>query len=254
MIVDSFSGFLAFLTLVAPGLVYQLVVELRLPHLKQTVFREASKIALASLVFSLPTLLIISSLQFVIPSIIPNLGEWIRVGNAYLAANFQQVVVGVTLQAVLSVAFAGVGAMVVTRRVRATLTDKTALYTIMRAECPPDAIPWIHLKLSDGTEFWGHVRYYTPDQSSPCEIVLGGQEMLRKDVNGNPNLIGNDWDAVWLKIDDVVYMQTIYLDGSRKLRRLLPDEHGMGPAKDHNILRGFRFPAFRPKRAVPRNP
>lgn len=91
MIPEGFATFLTFLGLVAPGLVYQLVLERRQPRRGETTFREASRIALTSLAFTVTSLLALAIAQrFFAPARwlvdIPALieGRWTYVGKNVL--------------------------------------------------------------------------------------------------------------------------------------------------------------------------
>ena len=56
---DTLGALLAFLVFVAPGLCFELLRERRRPALEQTAFREASRIALTSLLFSGAALVVV---------------------------------------------------------------------------------------------------------------------------------------------------------------------------------------------------
>jgi Family of unknown function (DUF6338) len=83
MIPETFAALYAFLGLVAPGLIYQILREKRRPAVDETAFREASRIALTSLVFTTVATLLMTLLGVVAPGLFPDIAAWITTGKTY---------------------------------------------------------------------------------------------------------------------------------------------------------------------------
>jgi hypothetical protein len=212
MIPNTFGALLAFLGLVAPGITFYLVLERRHPHQNSTTFREVSSVALASLCFTLIAVAFLAVLHVVVPAIVPDLPQWISLGNRYIVKHPSAVFVGVGLEVILACAFGAVGGWLVTRKSAASMSNSGAWYQILRQEQPPGTRPWIHVRLEDETEFWGYLRHYTPDDSAGVrEIVLGGTTLVwRRKDDAARSSIGRNWDAICLNADRIQYMRVIY--------------------------------------------
>jgi Family of unknown function (DUF6338) len=208
VIPDTFGGVLAFLALVAPGITFYLVR----PHQENTSFREASQIALSSLVFSLASIMCLLLLHEFVPGIIPNISMWIRQGNGYVADHPGAVFVGIGLDVFVACAFGAGSAWLITRKSKASISNVGTWYQVLRQERPPGTRPWLHVRLEDETEFWGYLRHYTPDDSAGVrEIVLGGTTVVwRRKGDSSRSPIGDSWDAVCINANRIQYIRVIY--------------------------------------------
>jgi hypothetical protein len=216
MIPDSLGAFAAFLGLVAPGLILSLVLERRLPRRSATAFREASTIALASLIFTLISVLILAALRTNHSSAILDGPQWIKGGNTYLTSHFTVVATSIFLEVAISCLLAALWGWYITRNSTASMSNVGTWYQILRHERPADTRPWVHLRLDDETDFWGYLRHYTTDDSADVrEIVLGGTTLAwrRKDDDAR-STIGENWDSVCINADRIQYMRVIYRSNS----------------------------------------
>jgi Family of unknown function (DUF6338) len=222
MIPDSFGAFAAFLGLVAPGLVLDLVLERRLPRRNGTSFREASTIALASLIFTLISILLLAALRTNHSMVILDAPQWIKGGKNYLADHFSIVILSALLEVLIACSLAALSAWFITRKSTASMSNVGTWYQILRNERPPGTRPWVHLHLDDETDFWGYLRHYTTDDSADVrEIVLGGNSLAWRRKNDEARSpIGGSWDSVCINADRIQYMRVIY--------RSLSDENLLG--------------------------
>ena len=124
MIFDTIGAVLAFLGLIAPGLVFELLREHRRPQIKESSFREAGRIALTSLLFTLSGLAILSIIRVVWPEQMPDPGRWLREGARYMTENYRLVARALVLQLVLACSAAGLVHIVLSkiRRERAEIS------------------------------------------------------------------------------------------------------------------------------------
>jgi|ERR1035438_435144 hypothetical protein len=224
MIPDTLGALLAFLGLVAPGITFYLVLERRRPRQSSTTFREVSLVALASLGLTLAAVSLLALIHGVAPAVVPDVQEWIRQGNRYIADHPGTVFAGIGLDVIVACALGVAAGWLITRKSTASISGAGSWYQILRKEQPPGTRPWIHVRLEDETEFWGYLRHYTPDDSANVrEIVLGGTTLSwrRKGDTGRSS-IGHSWDAVCLNADRIQYMRVIYKsvsDGTLRGRR-----------------------------------
>src|SRR4051794_36503051 len=91
MIPETVGALLAFLGLIAPGLIYQLRRETRRASITETAFREASRVALVSLGLTTAALAAVAIVRAVEPAWIADPGVWLRQGNEYFVAHYRLV-------------------------------------------------------------------------------------------------------------------------------------------------------------------
>ncbi len=90
MIPESAAALLGLLGCVAPGLVFQLRRERYTPQQVETSLREASRVALTSLLFTTASLALVVWLSSVWTAL-PNFAEWLRQGQKYLPDHYAAV-------------------------------------------------------------------------------------------------------------------------------------------------------------------
>jgi hypothetical protein len=230
----DFATLLTFLGLIAPGLVYQVVLERRLPRRVETVFREASRVALTSLVFTLSATVLLLAIQRGWDGApLPDLSTWTVQGATYVSGHVFLVVTGLAAEVTLACLFSASTALLSTRKVSATLSPNGAWFQMFRKDRPPRTRPWVHLVLTGGGELWGHLRHYTQDDSLPVrEIVLGGNTLRwRRSATAQVELIGESWDAVLVNAKDVSMIRVVYQDEKGRLRGRRTRDNPYGPAR-----------------------
>ncbi|MGK5684641.1 DUF6338 family protein [Actinoplanes sp. URMC 104] len=220
MIPETLGALLALLFLIAPGLVYTSVLELRRPPTRDSAFIEASRVALSSLAFGMASALVLGLLHVLGRIDLPDPGRWLSEGARYTAENFQQVVVAVFLQTALSCALAGATGWMATRRLRSRYRDDTVFGSVFRRYPPVDHYPWVHVRLDNDIEYWGFERMHDDrDEAGTRMIVLQGKGLQRKLPGENGRLrIGDTWDVVAIDADRIRCLEVVYIsrDGKRR--------------------------------------
>ncbi len=224
MIPDTAGALLAFLGLVAPGLLYQLRRGRRQPEEEESAFRETSRVGLTSFVFTVAALVVVILLQRLWPSAVADLARWAAEGNGY--AQEQPLLVAWT---VLLVVLIACGFALLTDLVQGTLNRTGAQiesgglwFQVLRQDKPPDASAWVHVRLEDGTTFWGFVRGYSASERlEDREIALEGCELRQQEAPG-PNgeqreqaQIGVNWESVLIRGDLIRYIRVQYVNNGR---------------------------------------
>jgi len=230
----------AFLGLVAPGIVFELLRERRRAGLKESVFREASRVALGSLVFTLTSTLLLTGLHASSRGkLFVDVEQWVVTGSAYAAAHVHLVALSVVAELVLACALAVVADLLLAKRGHevSSVQQQTAWHQVFRRDRPPGTVPWVHAHLVDGTSFFGFLRSHTasggPDER---EIVLEGAELtyvgppLGEGDVFEERVIGERWEQVVIPSAQIKYVRVQYRDvktGTRvdsRRRRDVPQE------------------------------
>jgi Family of unknown function (DUF6338) len=170
---NSTTAILAFLGLVAPGLVFQLYRETYLPRSERTPFREVSYVVLVSLVCSAAAVGILVALAQGWPSAFPNVHDWIT-GRDYVADNWGLLARTGVSEVLLASLLAILAARVLDRkRNKRRLSDQSSWWTVFR-EIERDGENYLCVRLRNGAQYFGSLMDYTasPEVLAEREIAL----------------------------------------------------------------------------------
>ena len=215
MIPSTVGTLLAFLALVIPGLVFELLRERRRPFIEETAFREVSRIALTSALFSAAAILIVGILGRLVPGLVADPAEWLRQGRSYLASHLW--LIGLTLALIVSISTTM--AILVDHAFRSSAPGRMVAgsiwFSLFRRHRPASTLPWVHLRLTDETEIWGYVGDYTPDQQlENRELVIENPRLQYRKKGQTTNTILDKWSFISVRGDDILWMKVQYIDRS----------------------------------------
>lgn len=235
MSLDNVGAILAFLGLVAPGLVFELLRERRRPAVSESAFREAGRVALTSLIFTVVSLAILGVVRLVTspspsngaaPSILlPDPAAWLAGGNTYLASNYHLVALALLIEVVLACGLA-VSAHAVLSKAgfgRARIMDGSIWFHAMRSHVPNNATHvMLHLRLTDGTRVKGVLRRYTHGEKlDDQELLLGGDTLELARPGGDFVRIGSRSDFLIVRGERIAVMSGVYIAKDPQDRMLL---------------------------------
>lgn len=225
MIPQTLGALIAFLTLVAPGIVFELLRERRRAGRAESAFREASRVALGSIAFSMAASLLLLGIQG-LSQLIFDGGPFVDLAalsasTGYARQHVHVIVVTLVVELALACTLALTLDIWLARRKQeiTSVRQQTAWHEVFRGDRPKGAIPWVHVRLTDGTSFYGYLRSYVasgnPDER---EIVLEGEGLT---YVGNPFsggetvekvTIGDRWPRVVIPSSQISYLRVQYRD------------------------------------------
>lgn len=174
MIPQTAAALLAFLALVAPGIVFQNLHERRQPAVDQTPFREISSIALASLSFTILSVLLLAVVRARVPAIMPDPGRWLREGTRYVQGNYRLVAWFFLAELVLAIGLAAAWSWVRSRGRAARIVKVSAWYHVFRELRPKGTDTYVRVSIQNGVEYFGKViDYSTNVELADRELFLG---------------------------------------------------------------------------------
>lgn len=225
MVPQTIGALASFLALVAPGIVFELLRERRRAGGRETVFREASRVALSSLAFTVASTAILLGVHAATSKWF---GWKVFVDLQALVAKpdyAKQNVALVAYSAVAELALACLLALAVDlvlarrRQQPSSVGRQSAWVRVFRDDRPRNAVCWVHVMLEDGSSFFGFLRSYDaagdPDKR---EIVLEGVKLtyVGVPVSGGEDVqtkvIGQDWERVVIPSARIKYLRVQYLD------------------------------------------
>jgi hypothetical protein len=209
---ETLAALLAFLVFIVPGLTFELLRERRRPSAEQTAFREASRIALTSVLFSTAATLVLVAVRAVRPSAVVDPAAWLREGQRYVADHLTQVVVTVALLMGVSTVLALLTDLALRRTAHGRIVPGSIWFALFRQHRPPGATPWVHLRLVDETEVWGFAGDYTPDQSlENRELLVEGPRLQYRRKGQSTNTPLPRWAFIAVRGENITWMKVQYV-------------------------------------------
>lgn len=211
MIPSTVGAFIAFLLLVAPGLLSALLRERRRPGRSETAFREASRVALASLTFSAASVAALAIVRAAMPDWMPDVGAWFRDAN-YLDSHYRLVLRAVVLEVVLACIAAVVWALVRGSSDQGHIDPDTDIwFEVLRRDRPAKTTPWLRVRLPDNTQLFGYLDAYTTDVApAERELSLRGPGLTLKAASGVDTDLEPRWDRIVVRGDQVTFLMVSY--------------------------------------------
>lgn len=215
---ETLGALLAFLGFIVPGLAFELLRERRRPFIEETAFREASRIALTSALFSGVALLTLWGVETLLhPSWVAQPATWLRDGNSYLAENLADVAGSIVVAVGLALAYAVIIDSIARNAAGARIVPGSVWFSLFREHRPAQATPWLHIRLVDGTEVWGYVGDYTPDQKlENRELVIEGPELQYRRPSAKQNTMLPKWSFISVRGESISWMKVQYISNDSK--------------------------------------
>lgn len=237
MIPQTLGALVAFLTLVAPGIVFELLRERRRAGRTESAFREAARVALGSLGFSMVSSLLLLGVQALSqlafgggPFI--NLAQLVGSGD-YARGHVHVIVVTLVVELALACGLAVALDIVLAKRKQeiTSVQQQTAWHEVFRGDRPRGAIPWVHVRLTDGSSFYGFLRSHTASGvPGERELVLEGEGLTYIDGETTQKaVIGDRWPRVVIPASQISYLRVQYRDIDTE-QRVPPRRRDRAPA------------------------
>jgi uncharacterized protein DUF6338 len=223
MIPDALGAFLAFLGIVAPGILFELRQEKRRVGVTGWSFRDISTVALVGFALTSAATLLTFALGrwWFGAAAIVDPKAWAQQGSKYFTDHFYLVVgdalVVFAVSLLLSLGVAKLSAK--TRRNSGALAKQSLWHQAFRDDAPDGTLAWVHVELTDGSAFFGYVRANTEgEEVDKREITLTGARLSHRpapDSNGVSQpvkVIGDRWSHVIVRSSEIRYLRVQYID------------------------------------------
>jgi hypothetical protein len=212
MIPGTFGTTLTFLAFVAPGLLFELLRERRRPSSEESAFREASRIALASLAFTLTTSLVMLGVRQLAPRMIADPSAWLLEGRLYLKDHFTLAMSSVLVELLIAMSLAAAVDSLLRRSPHGRIRAGGIWFHQFRVRCPDGATPWLHVRLADETEIWGFLGDYTTDERlSERELTLFGPRLTYRRKGSQQDEELDAWSSICVRGDSISWMKVTYV-------------------------------------------
>jgi hypothetical protein len=217
VIPETAGALLALFGLVAPGLVYEARRERRRPALVESTLREAGRVALTSLIFTVLSLALMVwwAANW---TRLPDIGDWLAGGKSFAVRNYQAVAAFALLELALACLFAVIAEAITGAHIKGDITASSTWYASLDLDQPPHtARTWLRVATTDGTQFKGALRWYSPGATDERDLVLGGLGLQRLPAGRDPEdeanwVLMTGWNQVIIPGDDIKYVMVTYLN------------------------------------------
>lgn len=249
MIPETVGALLAFLGLIAPGVAFELLRERRRPALEETAFREASRIALSSLIFTTGSLAVLAIVRTIRPAAVLDPAAWINRGKDYVSGHIGLVSRTLLIELAIALLLAVLADWLFRRSAPGRIAPGSMWYQQFRQRRPAGTRPWLHIRLDDETEVWGYLGDYSADQKlENRELTVRGPRLQYRRKGETTNEMLNSWSSVLLRGEAIAWMKVAYVADESPA-----DEPRLVPAADpgRGRVRRRRRQAFRRRRSRP---
>lgn len=171
MVPSSGLAVVFFVLLIAPGLLFDLLAERRRATAAESAFREASRVVLASLVFTLAGFVVIALLRIAKPSWMPDPRLLFAHPHEYLVAQYRLLFRALLIEVLVALGLSYAVHRLLARGDGAGLRPVSLWRKAVREDCPSGYAPYARVRLTNGTVFLGAVAHYTAD------LELGDREI-----------------------------------------------------------------------------
>jgi len=199
VIPQTILSLVAFLFLVAPGILFELLQERRRPGRTETAFREAGRTALASLLFSVAAVLLLAIVdRWRALGLVPDVAHWLADPPGYLQTAGTVVIRFVLLELAVAVTLAVLVDRALAGRRQATVQPSVSgWWQVFRRELPRGARPYARIQLTDGSEYCGTVVLHTLESiPGERELVLGPPLTWKPPAASKPFPLDVSWQRV----------------------------------------------------------
>lgn len=210
MIPDSIAALSAFLLLIAPGLLSDLLAGRRQTQTHRTAFRELSGTVLASLAYTLVAGVLVGAIIVLVTG-----ASMAGIREAISDPNYLQNNRVVTLLALITVS--GLACLLAWgvhlmkfRGVRTRLEAVSAWYRVLHQDCPKGSLPYVRLRLANGYTYMGTLSWYTADlQTKEREIVIC-PPMRITPPEGKSSSVPAEWRRMVFRSEDIMTLTVSY--------------------------------------------
>lgn len=217
MIPDTFATLLALLGLVAPGLVFELRRERRHPAHDDSAFREASRTALSSLLFTSVVVILMGFVRLIWPSVIVDVGAWVEGGSAYFADHVGLIGINAAVAVLAAVALALLAESMLGRNVAASIQPGRIWSYMFKSNRPRGTSNWVGVELTSGGRIFGFVdRFSTGLGTDDGELFVVGPGLTlvrpQDDVDAPPERLSLDgkWDGIQVRSSEISSIRLQY--------------------------------------------
>jgi uncharacterized membrane protein YidH (DUF202 family) len=200
---STWLSVLFFVVLIAPGLLFDLLAQRRRVGVPESAFREASRVVLASLVFSGLGLVVVGLVRTLEPAWMPDPDRLVANPHQYLVEHYRLILAALLLGGSVALGAAGLAHWFLGREYGSSLRTVSSWRKVFREDQPAGTATHVRVRLRNGTVFTGLIARYTADLDlSDREIVLA-PPLFSKTEGNTLTALPAEWQRVILPASSI---------------------------------------------------
>lgn len=216
MVPSTVAAVVAFLLLVTPGLVFELLWQRTRPRRDETAFVEASRVVLTGVACTGAAAVTLVVLETAAAGAAIDVVDLARDGNRYVTAHpalALRTLVAVTVLAVLyGVAAHAVLSPPTTRRI----AQETAWHTAFSRMAAPGVRPYLSVQLKDGTTITGYsAAYSTEPDPAKRDLLLSAPLAIRAPGDADARQLDASWQVMAVSGMEISTIAAAYVGTAR---------------------------------------
>jgi hypothetical protein len=222
---NSWLSLLLFFLIIAPGLLFDLLSERRRAGLTESVFREISRIVLASLFFSGFAVAVLVVVRTVRPDWMPDPRQLLQHGN-YIRNEYRLVTRTLVIEVGLALAASWFAHFLLSRRQGgASIRQISAWTQVFKKDKPPGHDAYVRVRLNGGAVYYGAVANFTSGlDTEGRELVLAPPLYAKANANDEPSPLPSVYQRIVVSGDAIEILSIDYRPsaGPKRPRRGTP--------------------------------
>ncbi|MBV9487202.1 MAG: hypothetical protein JO246_14225 [Frankiaceae bacterium] len=136
-------------------------------------------------------------------------------GNAYFVQHYRLVFRAGLIELAISTVLAAVAAFGMSKlgQNAGQVSKRSVWFAVLRSDRPSGQVPWVHVHLKSGADFWGFVGYYSAEMPQiDRELSLVGPDLqFREKGDGDIKPLDDNWKSVIIAASEVEYLKVNYV-------------------------------------------
>lgn len=210
MVPGDWLSVLFFFILVAPGLLFDLLSDRRRAGATESTFREASRIVLASFIFSGIAIGILAAVRAIKPQWFLDPDILFREGSSYLAQEYQLTLPIFAAEAALALFIAWLTHVYFAHKQGATIRPVSAWTQVFKRDCPTGHDVYIRVRLTEGITYIGLLANFTADLAIDGREVVLAQPLYSASGSNPLTQVPSDYQRVIISMNAIQTISVAY--------------------------------------------
>jgi hypothetical protein len=203
LVPSNWLSVVLFLLLIAPGLLYDLLAQRRRVEAPESAFREISRVVLASLAFSGIGLLVVGGLRTLKPDSMLDTGRLLDHPQTYLVNHYRLGIRALAIQTGVALGAAALTHWHLARKHGSGLRPRSTWTKVLRDERPNGMVPFVRVKVNNGTIYIGQVAHFTADLDVADRELVLAPPLFSKRAGGPLANIPEEWQRLVLPASSI---------------------------------------------------
>jgi Family of unknown function (DUF6338) len=200
---STWLSVLFFVVLIAPGLLFDLLAARRRVGAPESAFREASRVVLASVVFSVLGLAVVGLVRTLQPSWMPDPDRLVADPHQYWVEHYRLLLAALLVTGSVALGAAVLAHWLLGRKFGSGLRTLSTWRKVFRQELPAGTAAHVRVRLTNGTVFTGKLAGYSADLELVDREIVLAPPLFSKRSGKELTALPVEWQRVILPASSV---------------------------------------------------